>query len=208
MSDNDYSIRVDDLILFFKDKNETIVNRLISRQIYTAKELKIPKGNIKEYWKDAVLSEPGIGPDGEHYHVANLAKLVMQDSPELATHKNPVALPPGTGAADLAPEDIVVIPPESPDEYFRVPRDIYENETICPALPEREIPDLEFMATEEGVVFANIPKITPQGCSCVLLSLIGLRSEMLGDPGRTKTQYAKHVQNVMRAKHKPRNGNT
>jgi len=207
MSQDDYTIRVDDLILFFKDKNETIVNRLISHQTYTAEELRIPKQNIKQGWKDAVLSEPGIGNNGNHYHVANLAKLVMPDTPERATHKNPVALPSGTGAADLAPEDIVVIPPENPDECFRVPRAIYENETICPALPEREIPDLEFMATEEGVVFANIPKITPQGCSCVLLSLIGLRSEMLGGPGLTKTPYAKYVQNAMRAKLKPRNGN-
>lgn len=205
MSDNEYSIRVDDLIVFFKDKNDAVVNRLISHQVYTAPELKIPKEKIKDGWKDAVVSEPSLG-GGQHYHVANLSKLVMPDAP-VQPQGPPVSLPTGTGAAALAPEDIVVIPPENPNECFLVPRKIYEDETLCPALSEDDIPDLEFMATEEGVVLANIPKITPQGCSCMLLSMLGLRFEMLGGESRTKTAYAKHVQGVIRAKRTPRNGN-
>lgn len=203
MSEHDYSIQVDDLILFFKDKNETIVNRLISHQIYTADALRIPKDKIEPSWKYAVVSEPPLKEDDKkHYHVANLSKLVMPDEAERKLPRKPTTIPPGTGASALGPDDIVVFPPENPDECFRVPREVYEDESICPSLPERDIPDLEFMATEEGVVLANVPKVTPQGCSCVLLSLVGLRSEMLGDQARTKTVYAHHLQSAMRARHK------
>lgn len=198
--DTDYDIKVDDLILFFRrieDGQEMIVNRLISHELYTSPELKIPDANVRKEWKEAVLSEPSLGGSpNQHYHVANLARLLMPsqaddstiDEPAGRREPKPVKLPANAGTANLAAEDLVVFPPEGTDSCFRIPRDVYER---CPELLESDIPDLEFMAGEEGVVLANVPKVTPQGCSCILLSLANLRSGMLGDDTkRSKTMQA------------------
>jgi hypothetical protein len=39
--------------------------------------------------------------------------------------------------------------------------------------------DLEFMATHEGVLLANVPKLQLTGCTCYLLNLLALRSAPL-----------------------------
>ncbi len=195
MSDNEYDIRVDDLILFFRrvgpDGKEIILNRLIPHETYTADQLKVPEAQVAPAWKDAVVSEPGIkGHEDQHYYVANLARLIMPDPPAGKRKQNAVKLPTNAGRSSLASEDLVVFPPEGTDSCFRVPREVYE---ACPELPANDIPDLEFMASEEGVVLANVPKVTPQGCSCVLLSLVSLRSGMLGDKKHNKSEHAKRM---------------
>ncbi len=207
MSNQEYDISVDDLILFFRrvgsDGTETIVNRLIPHETYTAKELQVPEAQVDAAWKDAVVSEPGVeGHEDQHYYVANLARLIMPDPPAGARNKNAVKLPANAGHSALASEDLVVFPPEGTQSCFRIPREVYEE---CVELPASDIPDLEFMASEEGVVLANVPKVTPQGCSCILLNLVSLRSGMLGDKKNTKSVHAKHMPEAFhlgRAPHK------
>ncbi len=195
MSDQENDISVDDLILFFRrvgpDGKETIVNRLIPHETYTAKELEVPPAQVVPAWKDAVVSEPGIqGHEDQRYYVANLARLIQPDSPAGERKHNAVKLPANAGRSTLASEDLVVFPPEGTDSCFRVPREVYE---ACPELPASDIPDLEFMASDEGVVLANVPKITPQGCTCILLSLVSLRLGMLGNKKHTKSEHAKRM---------------
>jgi hypothetical protein len=181
MSDNGYKIRVDDLILFFraldKDKNETIVNRLIPHNVYTADSRKV---QVDGGCKDAVLSEPTVPSDeNHHYYVANLAKLLLPDgAPPEDTEPLPRdfwsgAKPPGEFAAG----DLVVFPPDQAASWFHIPRTVIDEK--CRQLSASDISDLEFMAGEEGAVIANVPKVVPQGCTCILLSLVGLRSGML-----------------------------
>ena len=206
MSDNQYDIRIDDLILFFrrteKGEKEKIVNRLIPRETYTAEQLKIPKGKVESFWKSTVLADPTVNNhQDQHYYVANLSRLILPDQPDKEREQITVAIPPNAGHADLESGDLVVFPFDNSDSCFRVPREVYENE--CPELPASDIPDLEFMASEEGVALANVPKVTPQGCSCVLLSLVSLRSGMLGDKKGHKSDHAKHMTEAIKRGNEP-----
>jgi len=110
-------------------------------------------------------------------------------------------LPAAVAKSPLGAGDLVVFPPENADACFRVPRAVYEDESLCPTLPPHDIPDLEFMATDEGVVIANVPKVTPQGCTCILLSLVSLRSEMLGDKKHNKSEHAQRMPEAIQRGH-------
>jgi hypothetical protein len=197
MSDQAPDIRIDDLILFFRklgaDGTEAIVNCLISHETYTADQLKVPDDEIQPAWKDAVVSEPNTGDAGKAFFVANLSRLVPPDDLSVKRKRTEVSLPASVAKSPIGEGDLVVFPPENAEACFRVPRSLYENEKVCPALSKDDIPDLEFMATQEGVVLANVPKITPQGCTCILLSLVSLRSGMLGDKKHDKSVHAKHM---------------
>ena len=197
MSDQAPDIRIDDLILFFrqleKDGTETIVNRLISHETYTADQLKVPDNEIQPAWKDAVVSEPNTGDAGKPYFVANLSRLVLPNDPNVKRKRTDVSLPLAAAKSPIGEGDLLIFPPENAEVCFRVPRALYVDEKVCPPLSEDDIPDLDFMATQEGVVLANVPKITPQGCTCILLSLVSLRSGMLGDKKHDKTVHAKHM---------------
>jgi len=184
---NDDRIALDDLILFFRgpgeDDNETIVNRWIPHSFYTKEERRVV---VKPGWKDAVLSEPSTGNQTQPYYVANLARLVPPDEP------SPSTTPTGTvPQVNPGPGDLVVFPPEDPNSCFRVTRADYVDN--CEALPPTDIPDLEFMAREEGVVLACLPKVTPEGCTCILLNLLSLRSGALGGAGTTRTTLTHRV---------------
>jgi hypothetical protein len=195
MSDNNYDIKVDDLILFFRardnDNKEVVVNRLISHRVYTDADRKI---SIDPSWKDVVLSEPCVPEsDDQRFYVVNLARLVPPGDGPVGDVKE---LPPDfwSDAAEcgtFAEGDLVVFPPEDPESCFHLPRTVVNEK--CPELPSRDISDLEFMASEEGAVLANVPKPVPQGCTCILLSLVSLRSGMLKDSPleAAKTKLAK-----------------
>jgi hypothetical protein len=213
MSNNDYSIEVDDLILFFrgvdKDNQETIVNRLIPHNTYANEKRRLPEKEIREGWRDSVLSDPSVsGNNDQHFYVANLARLVPpNESRKPADSHHPPADP-----VKFAPGDLVVFPPEDSGACFLVPRKVYEEcQENCRELPANVIPDLEFMVREEGVVLANVPKVTPQGCTCIPLSLVGLRSGMLKGPDNkgfaSKLEHAHNMHKPMSRGHKPRNGN-
>jgi len=179
MSKDGIDIRIDDLILFFRagGKEEAIVNRLIPHNVYAAESRKITSADDK--WKDVVLSEPSVsGNDDSHYYVANLARLQLPD----AEPKDPKPLPDdfwkdASPIGQYEEGDLVIYPPDQPQAWFHIPRKIIDEK--CEQLPASDVSDLEFMAAEEGAVLANVPKVTPQGCTCILLSLVGLRSGML-----------------------------
>ncbi len=195
MRDND-KIELDDLILFFRGlddhDNETIVNRWIPHDYYTNEARRVA---VKPGWQDAVLSEPSLGKQGKHYYVANLARLVPPDETRAA--KKSRAKAPAHSKSEPGPGDLIVFPPEDPDSCFQVTRAEYEE---CQALSPTEIPDLEFMAREEGAVLANVPKVTPQGCTCILLSLVSLRSGMLKGY-ENKTDHAHRVRDAIHRGH-------
>ena len=110
--------------------------------------------------------------------MANLGRLQL---PEAAPKDGPRTFPDylmtnNDPTGHFKDGDLVVYPPDQPQAWFHVPRTIIEQ---CEEVPASQVADLEFMATEEGAVLANVPKVTPQGCTCVLLSLVGLRTGML-----------------------------
>ena len=123
MSNNDYSIEVDDLILFFrgvdKDNQETIVNRLIPHNTYANEKRRLPEKEIREGWRDSVLSDPSVsGNNDQHFYVANLERLVPpKESRKPADSHHPPADP-----VKFAPGDLVVFPPEDSGACFLVPR--------------------------------------------------------------------------------------
>lgn len=203
MSDNGYSIEVDDLILFFRGKNEddqeTIVNRLIPHSTYTNEKRRLAADQIQPGWQDTVLADPPVPrQDNQHYYVANLARLVPPEE-----NRKPAAASAAVGGPfTAAPGDLFVFPPEDPKSCYRVPREVYEKcQENCREIPARDIPDLEFMVREEGVVLANVPKVTPTGCTCIPLSLVSLRSGMLkGHPN--KTEHARHMHEPLARGHK------
>jgi len=209
MSNNDYSIEVDDLILFFrgvnKDNEEMIVNRLIPHDTYTNEKRRIPEKEIREGWRDSVLADPKVSDKhDQHFYVANLSRLSPPDENRkpAGAHRAPPA------PVKFAPGDLVVFPPEDPAACYLVPRAVYEGcQENCRELPANIVPDLEFMVREEGVVLANVPKITPQGCTCIPLSLVGLRSGMLKGPENkgfaSKNEHVHQMHKAMSRGHKP-----
>jgi hypothetical protein len=201
MSDQAPDIRIDDLILFFRqmgsDGKEIVANRLISHDTYTADQLKVPDDEIQPAWKDAVVSEPSTSDAGKSFVVANLSRLVPPDDLSVKRKRKQVAVPASVTKSPIGAGDLLLFPPENAEVCFRVPRSLYEDEQVCPSLSKDDIPDLDFMATQEGVVLANVPKITPQGCTCILLSLVSLRSGMLGDKKADKSAHAKHMSEAM-----------
>lgn len=224
MSDNGYQIKVDDLILFFRHgeqgrkpgEQEVVVNRLIPHDFYTKPELRVPDAGVLPEWRDAVLSEPKVGnyagrqaetrpardgqPD-ESYCVVNLARLAPPNGPEEGAARR--SAPHASGAFTPAAGDLVVFPPENPAECYRVPREMYVSQ--CRQLDNDDIPDLEYMVSDEGVVLANVPKPTPEGCTCILLNLVSLRSRMLRGPANrelSKHEHARELGAALRAGHK------
>ncbi len=191
MSD-DEKIGLDDLILFFRGPKigdeETIVNRWIPHSFYTDPQRKVA---LKPGWKEAVFSEPTAASQAKPYYVANLARLVPPDELQPVTK---AAAP--AKAVDPQPDDLIVFPPEDPESCFLVKRSEYNDQ--CQELPDADIPDLEFMAREEGVLLACLPKVTPEGCTCILLNLVSLRSGMLGDATTTRTTLTKKIREVYR----------
>jgi len=175
-----YTPQVDDLLLFFRDDDGKLAKRLIPHSVYADERRRVDLAALTPGWKGSVISEQG---DDEHpYYVANFARL-------LAPGTSPFKPVPRTGVSDEAPpapepslkpqaSDIVVVPHDSPNCGYLVPRDVYKD---CFALADEDIPDVVTMAIEEGVVVANLPKLQLDGFTCYLLSLIGLRSGAL-DP--------------------------
>jgi hypothetical protein len=210
MKNDDFSIKVDDLILFFRGKDkenqETIVNRLIPHSTYTNEKRRLPEDKIEKGWRDSVLSDPSVSDkNDQHFYVANLSRLVPPDQsrkPSGAHHGLAESVKFGQG-------DLLVFPPEDPEACFLVPRKVYEDcEENCRELPANVIPDLEFMVRDEGVVLANVPKVTPDGCTCIPLSLVGLRSGMLKGPDdkgfASKLEHAHNMHKPMSRGHKPK----
>jgi len=176
-----YTPQVDDLLLFFRDDDGSLAKRLIPHHVYAEESRRISLDSLDPGWKGSVISEQG--DEAAPYYVANFARLL---APGTSPFK-PVPRREATVAADVAtaptvtprPSDIVVVPHDSPNAGYIVPRDVYRE---CLALDDQDIPDVVTMAIEEGVVVANLPKLQLDGVTCYLLSLISLRSGAL-EPG-------------------------
>jgi hypothetical protein len=146
--------------------------------VYADESRRISLDSLAPGWKGSVISEQGDEQDP--YYVANFARLL---APGTSPFK-PVARKEPSSASDvmtapkvtLKPSDIVVVPHDSPNAGYVLPRSVYRD---CFALSDQDIPDVVTMAIEEGVVVANLPKLQLDGATCYLLSLISLRSGAL-----------------------------
>jgi hypothetical protein len=198
-ANNGYEIELDDLVLFFRKKTEkgkeVIVNRLIPHSLYTQRERLV---SPQPGWKETVLANPLVGKSSKtktkddssepHYYVANLSRLLPPGVNPARKARSHAATAPKK-PSNLSEGDLVVFPPEDPDSCYLVPRAYYEEH--CKMLHPWDISDLTFMACEEGAVLANVPKVTPQGCTCMLLSLVTLRSGAITDKSyKDKTLHA------------------
>lgn len=173
-----YTPQVDDLLLFFRDDDGTLAKRLIPHHVYADEGRRINLDSLSPGWKGSVISEHGDEKDP--YYVANFARLL---APGTSPFK-PVPRHAASSGSDVMvatsvqprPSDIIVVPHDSPNAGYIVPREIYRD---CLALADQDIPDVVTMAIEEGVVVANLPKVQLDGVTCYLLSLISLRSGAL-----------------------------
>jgi len=173
-----YTPQVDDLLLFFRDDDGGLAKRLIPHHVYADENRRISLDSLSPGWKGSVISEQG--DEAAPYYVANFARLLEPGtSPFKPAPRREVSAVTELAPAPKVtprPNDIVVVPHDSPNAGYIVPRDVYRD---CLALADHDIPDVVTMAIEEGVVVANLPKVQLDGVTCYLLSLISLRSGAL-----------------------------
>jgi hypothetical protein len=176
-----YTPQVDDLLLFFRDDDGSLAKRLVPRQVYADESRRISLDALAPGFRSSVISEQG--DDAQPYYVANFARLLAPGTSPF--RPAPRRAPRADVAVDTAPKvtpkpnDIVVVPHDTPNAGYILPRDVYKD---CFALADQDIPDVVTMAIEEGVVVANLPKLQLDGYTCYLLSLISLRSGALEAP--------------------------
>jgi hypothetical protein len=195
---NEFSPQVDDLIVFFKDGN-TVERRWVPHEVYANEELALPAETLKELVPNAkgtAFSECDAKGGGSFYF-ANLSLLVSPEETkpetfplldELKKYKK--------GAPDA--EDLVLVPYDKKGAAFLVSKALY---MACPTMLDAEATDPESLVTD-GVVLANMPKVDLSGYTCYLLNLLSLRSNAL-DPQDSKSNHAKRLSNVLKAKRTP-----
>jgi hypothetical protein len=197
----DYEPTVRDLALYFRDDTNQVRSCWVSEAVYT--QTAIPMDPI---WQNADLYEPPT-EDGEVCYVVNLSRLLGPGKgpvpgpgpgpgPSPARTKPKVkaqakvkpqarvrAKAKGKAATQAASagagaKDLVVIPSDAPGAAYVVPRAVYTDPLQCPSIGlHPDSADLDFMALNEGVVLANLPKASsPSGWTCYLLSLLSLKS--------------------------------
>jgi hypothetical protein len=198
----EYGVQVDDLVLFFGEAQQggdandkpTVVNRWLPYQFYTAQSLKASPDSLPAGWEGTVFMEAKT-KDNEVYYFANLSRLVSPLLPEdVKPERQASGLPDVTkySGSPAAGGDLVVVPYDDPQSCYRIPKELYR---ACPALAEKDIADLDFMAVQEGVLFANVPKVELTGISCFLLNLLSLRSSAVASEfsGLNKAGHARAV---------------
>ena len=173
-----------DLALYFADDNGKLASCWVPNAIYTQQPCA-----MEPAWKMGDLLEVELSAGTVHY-VLNLSRLI---TPGVGP------LPPSFGMAGAlaalavpGPKDLVIVPPDDPNQACVVPRAVYTDPTKCPPIgKDQDSADLDFLALNQGVVLANLPKVTtPSGWTCFLLSLVSLRSGALpGVPGLDKNAY-------------------
>jgi hypothetical protein len=145
--------------------------------------------------------------EGGSFVIADLNELLPPDEAPHAPHRARAKQmsPTKTGNPSvIAPGDLIISPfqPQSNDgskaDWYRIPHDVYAND--CPAVAERDIADLQFMADQEGVLVASVPKLELTGCTCYLLSLVSLRSSAIEEKA-DKTKQARLFRTKLEKKH-------
>jgi hypothetical protein len=195
----DYTPNVTDLALYFSDDNGDLAGRWVPSAVYTTTSLE-----AQPAWGRADLMEQPV--DGGVFYVVNLTKLLGPGSPINAKPK-PAPAPPTPAAKDL-----VVVAPDSTGKTagiaYLVPRAVYTNTNQCPPIAGDAAATIIGMATNQGVILANIPKASNiSGWTCYLLSLVSLRSGALpGLDANDKTHYfaeLAHKLNITKLDRKP-----
>jgi hypothetical protein len=170
-----------DLALYFSDDSGQLAAHWVPSAIYKAEAY----GKPEPIWKMADFIEAPVDRGGFCY-VANLSKLLLPSA-----EKSPPVKASITG---LRPKekDLVIVPPDEPDMAYVVRRDVYVDTDKCPEVGrDPTASDLNFMALNQGVILANVPKPTNcSGWTCYLLSLLSLKSGALpGGEGQDKTTH-------------------
>jgi hypothetical protein len=185
-------LQVDDLVLFYRGDNGEVTNCHLKHELLTHKDLSQPS---KEEWESAVLSAKRLSGGGSYY-VANLALLLPPNDPNASGSEEPDVKPPPRNIGTLptkvqqpSADDVVILPFSSDgNTAVIIPRSYYSKLT---PLSRDIIPDMVFMATEEGVTIANLPKFDLPGISCCLLNLTSLRSGNAPNALKTDASQAK-----------------
>ena len=202
---------MDDLVLFFGDSQATgqdgkpsIVSKWLPFNIYTSPELKAAPASVPPGWPDIVYMEAKT-PQNEPYYYVNLARLVPPLLPEdIAPSRQVSGFPDVKQFASSTSKkgDLVIVPYDDPGSCYRIPQDLYMK---CPSLDEKDIADIDFMAVQEGVLLANIPKVDLTGITCYLLNLLSLRSNVMAS-GLNKASHARDMSVASRAPRAPAPG--
>ena len=161
---------IDDIALFFS-KNGKPARCFIPYAVYTDPKEKLDV--VRPYWPKAALLEEGLESPSGRFFVTNLALL---EDPGTLPVDVPLPDPLPSPAAPPGPDDLVVIPHDDPKSAYVVRKATYEDETKCIPIKDDVDPDLVFMALNDGVVLANVPKYDLAGATCFLLNLLALRS--------------------------------
>jgi hypothetical protein len=198
---SEFDAQVDDLALFFRDDDGTLGKRWVPHSVYADDQLKLDASRLPSGWKDKLVSEQAVG-DGVYY-IVNLARLLdpgsspsrieCVPSESLSDYANSA---PGTG-------DLVIVPWDKADDPHLVPRALYRS---CPPIEQQGSSDLIYMALNEGVVLANMPKPADlKGFVCYLLSLVALRSGAL-DQGEQRDKTARALEAIRGSRTPVRSG--
>lgn len=162
---------IDDIALFFA-KNGKVAKCFIPRTVYADPNQRLDPAMVPSYWSKAALLEEAIQGQDEKFFVTNLSLL---EDPGVSPIPKDDDLPPAR-TDPPGPADLVVIPYDEPDTAYVVPKSTYEDKARCIPIKDEIDPDLIFMALNEGVVLANVPKHDLAGATCNILNLLALRS--------------------------------
>jgi hypothetical protein len=165
-------LRVDDLVLFYMGDTGVPKTCALTNELLNDPAVSV---GVQDLWQSAVLLDRKLDDGSGNYYVANLSLLLPPNQPGTALPSRDVdPAPPAPGLVRTA-GDLVVIPfsPKDPTKAAVIPRSYYSQ---LPEIDHDMIPDLVYMATDEGVTVANLPKFDLPGISCGLLNLTSLRS--------------------------------
>ncbi len=181
------NIQIDDLILYFESDKDGPVYRLIPEDVYKNERLRLD--DLDEHapnWQGSILSE--VNPNtADEYYVANMSRLIDPSTPGF-THAPSGIEVDELDVAGPGAKDLIIIPYDDADHGYLITRDLYQN--TLPPIAREDIPDVDFMATEEGVIVANIRKFEQTGICCYLLNLTGLRRPESKSPTRNAGKRA------------------
>lgn len=169
----DFNAEVDDLAVFFVDPREEesveLMARWVSYATYTDPKYAIDPAAVAEYWSKSLLTREVA--EASPYYVLNLQLMLKGDSVPKGADPEP------TGKVQPALGDLVIIPQPRPGDKNLAPAYCvpFEDLEACPSLSGPQTADLRFMAVDEGVVVANIPKQDLVGMSCILVGLVNVR---------------------------------
>lgn len=182
--------QVNDLALFFANGKE-IGKRWIPYELYSNDETRIDDAQLPAGWDASIVAEQS--GDSGHYYVANLGRLLppgalieeKRADQSLRERARAGAIKSRQAAKDnkivFKNGDLVIVPwtPDGNGKPHLISRETYMEH--CPPIEDPGSSDLTYMAANEGVVLANMPRpVDLKGFTCYLLSLLALRSGALG----------------------------